>query len=350
MTSASTTRASPTGRSATSLTFAPRREHRARRRERRRQDHAHQAPHAPLRADRGAHLARRQDLRDWDERALLARFGVVFQDFNQYQFTLRENVGLGSVAHLDDEPRIDRARRSRRRARARHARRRPRREARSLVPGRDELSGGQWQKVALARAFMREEADVLVLDEPTAALDAEAEHAVFTRFRELARGRTTIVISHRFPTVRMASRIIVLSHGSSSKRLARGARRARREVRADVRAAGGGVSVARNDFGPPSSFSMLATNSRTVATKTKSVRTARALVACKESLVRGPSSLLATHVVLVATKRRLVRTKKSLIRGPSSLVGTNSSVVATKTKLVARPEPVWSGRWWPDLK
>ena len=76
-----------------------------------------------------------------------------------------------------------------------------------------ELSGGQWQKIALARAFMREEADILILDEPTAALDAEAEHAVFERFRKLTAGRTTILISHRFPTVRMADRILVLEGG-----------------------------------------------------------------------------------------------------------------------------------------
>lgn len=155
-----------------------------------------------------------EDLRTWEPERLRARIGVVFQDFNQYQFKLRENVGLGSVAHLDDDRRITRA-----------VEDGGAEEVVAAFPagletqlGRwfkdgAELSGGQWQKIALARAFMRDEADILVLDEPTAALDAEAEHAVFKRFRALARGRTTIVISHRFPTVRMADRIIVLDGG-----------------------------------------------------------------------------------------------------------------------------------------
>jgi ATP-binding cassette subfamily B protein len=155
-----------------------------------------------------------RDVRDWDKDALRRRIGVVFQDFNQYQLALRENVGLGSVDHLGDEPRIDRAV--------------ERGGATELVRGLDggldaqlgrwfekgvELSGGQWQKIALARAFMREEADILVLDEPTAALDAEAEQAVFERFRALSDGRTTILISHRFPTVRRADHIVVLEGG-----------------------------------------------------------------------------------------------------------------------------------------
>ena len=155
-----------------------------------------------------------RDLKDWDTGELRRRFGVLFQDFNQYQLKVRENVGLGSVEHMLDEPRVERAVELG--------------GATELVEsltgkldaplGRwfkdgTELSGGQWQKIALARAFMREEADILVLDEPTAALDAEAEHAVFERFRALAQGRTTIVISHRFPTVRMARTVIVLDHG-----------------------------------------------------------------------------------------------------------------------------------------
>lgn len=155
-----------------------------------------------------------KDLRLWSSQDLLARFGVVFQDFNQYQLKLRENVGVGSVAHMDDEARLVRA--------IERGGAEP--VVAALGAGLEtplghwfkdgvELSGGQWQKVALARGFMREEADILVLDEPTAALDAEAEHAVFERFRRLAQGRTSIIISHRFPTVRMADRILVLENG-----------------------------------------------------------------------------------------------------------------------------------------
>ena len=155
-----------------------------------------------------------RDLKDWGDEELRRRIGVIFQDFNQYQLLVRENVAFGSVEHLGDELRVKRAV--------------DQGGARELVSGLAdgletqlgrwfkggaELSGGQWQKVALARAFMREEADILILDEPTAALDAEAEHAVFERFRQLTAGRTAILISHRFPTVRMADRILVLDGG-----------------------------------------------------------------------------------------------------------------------------------------
>jgi ATP-binding cassette subfamily B protein len=155
-----------------------------------------------------------RDLRDWEPETLRRRIGVIFQDFNQYQLPLRENVGFGSVEHVEEDVRVERA-----------VDRGGAREVVASLPsglatqlgrwfkGGSELSGGQWQKVALSRAFMREEADILVLDEPTAALDAEAEHAVFERFRTLAAGRTAILISHRFPTVRMADRIVVLERG-----------------------------------------------------------------------------------------------------------------------------------------
>jgi ATP-binding cassette subfamily B protein len=172
-----------------------------------------------------------KDLRAWDPQALRARFGVIFQDFNEYQLDVRDNVAVGSLDYFDDAPRVERA-----------VDRGGAREVVGALPdglhtklGKwahdgHELSGGQWQKIALSRAFMREEADILVLDEPTAALDAEAEHAVFERFRTLAAGRTTFLISHRFSTVRMADRILVLEgkrvleDGSHQELLARNGR------------------------------------------------------------------------------------------------------------------------------
>jgi ATP-binding cassette subfamily B protein/ATP-binding cassette subfamily C protein len=154
------------------------------------------------------------DLRDMEPRDLRDRVGAVFQDFVRYQFTAGENIGLGARARLDDRPRIEAA--ARRAGIAAAIEALPAGYDTSLGSWFDagqELSAGQWQKLAVARAFMREEAEVLVLDEPTASIDAEAEHELFERFRELAAGRTAIVISHRFSTVRMADRIAVLHGG-----------------------------------------------------------------------------------------------------------------------------------------
>jgi ATP-binding cassette subfamily B protein len=153
------------------------------------------------------------DLREYDLTSLHQRFGVIFQDFVRYQFTVRENIGFGQIDALDDLERIKEA--------ADRGGAEPIIEAMlegyETILGRrwergQELSGGQWQKIALARAFMRK-AEVLVLDEPTSALDAEAEYEVFRRFGELMEGRIAVLISHRFSTVRMADRIIVLSEG-----------------------------------------------------------------------------------------------------------------------------------------
>jgi ATP-binding cassette subfamily B protein len=153
------------------------------------------------------------DLREYDLASLHQRFGVIFQDFVRYQFTVRENIAFGQVDALDDLDRITGA--------ADRGGASP--IINSLPRGYDtmlgrrwekgqELSGGQWQKIALARAFMRK-AEVLVLDEPTSALDSEAEYEIFRRFGELMEGRIAVLISHRFSTVRMADRIVVLSAG-----------------------------------------------------------------------------------------------------------------------------------------
>jgi ATP-binding cassette subfamily B protein len=155
-----------------------------------------------------------RDLQEWDTTVLRRRVGVIFQDFVRYQLMVGENVGAGDVRAFEDEARWKAAASSGKAA--------PFIEdmpakyhtqlGKWFKDGR-ELSGGQWQKIALSRAFMRNDADILVLDEPTAAMDAAAEAEVFEHFRSLMGNRIAIVISHRFSTVRMADQIVVLDQG-----------------------------------------------------------------------------------------------------------------------------------------
>ncbi len=157
------------------------------------------------------------DLREYDLSELRQRIGVIFQDFVRYHLAASENVGFGQIEALDDRPRIVRA--------AEKSGAHPviaglpegyeTTLGRWFSKGRD-LSGGEWQKIALARAFMRD-CRVLVLDEPTAALDAENELKVFQQFRELAEDKMAVLISHRFSTVRMADRIFVIEQGEISE-------------------------------------------------------------------------------------------------------------------------------------
>src|SRR5690554_2057134 len=164
--------------------------------------------------DEGRILLDGRDLREYDLDAVRANIGVIFQDFVRYHLTAAENIAVGRIEERGDRPRIEGA------------------AERSLADavvdelpgGYDQLigrrfrtgvdlSGGQWQKIAIARAYMRD-AQVMILDEPTAALDARSEFEVFQRFKELSEQRTAVLISHRFSSVRMADRILVLANGT----------------------------------------------------------------------------------------------------------------------------------------
>lgn len=152
-------------------------------------------------------------IEDYDKESYQKMFGVIFQDFLKYNFSFRDNIAVGSIENIDDLDRIqDSSEKS---------------LAKDILPelpmGYEQqlgkrfhmgvdLSGGQWQKIALARAYMKD-AQVMILDEPTSALDARAEHDAFERFIGLTKGKTAIIISHRFSTVRMADRILVLKNG-----------------------------------------------------------------------------------------------------------------------------------------
>lgn len=160
-----------------------------------------------------------RDLNEWELSALRDRIGVIFQDFVRYQLKVGENIGVGDVAHFEAREQQQDA--------AEKGMAHPFIEemdngydtqlGRWFKDGR-ELSGGQWQKIALSRAFMRRQADILVLDEPTSAMDAEAEAHIFDHFREATQKQMAILISHRFSTVRMADQIIVLAKGKMIER------------------------------------------------------------------------------------------------------------------------------------
>jgi ATP-binding cassette subfamily B protein len=153
------------------------------------------------------------DLRQYDVEDLRKEIGVIFQDYMRYELIVKENIGFGKIEHLHRDGAIEAA------------------AQKSLaagvigglpggfdqmigrrVEGGVDLSGGEWQKIALARAYMRD-CQLLILDEPTATLDARAEYEVFLRFADLTRDRMSVLISHRFSTVRMANRILVLEGG-----------------------------------------------------------------------------------------------------------------------------------------
>ncbi len=178
--------------------------------------------------DEGMILVNGRDIREYDLEALRERIGVIFQDYVTYYLTAGQNIGVGRVTAIEDHGGVRAA--AAKSGASTVIERLP--GAYDTMLGKwfeqgQQLSGGEWQKIALARAFMRD-AQLLILDEPTSSLDPQAEYEVFSRFRELTRSKSAIFISHRFSTVRLANRIIVLGdgqileEGSHSELLARG--------------------------------------------------------------------------------------------------------------------------------
>ena len=164
--------------------------------------------------DEGEILIGGRNIKEYDLKELREQVGVIFQDYVNYYMSARENIGVGRITDIENEGLVVSA--ARKSGANAVIERLP--NGYETMLGRwfdegEQLSGGEWQKVALARAFIRD-ARVLVLDEPTSSLDAQAEAEVFAHFRVLTEGKTAIFISHRFSTVRLADRIFVLEHGS----------------------------------------------------------------------------------------------------------------------------------------
>ncbi len=151
------------------------------------------------------------ELGQWDIEALRRKIGVIFQDFARYQLVVGENIGIGDVDNLADQGRImEAAKQGMAEAFIKDLPKEFDTQLGTWFKDGKELSGGQWQKIALSRAFMRSDADVLILDEPTAAIDAKAEAEIFAHFKDITANKISIIISHRFSTVRMADHIVVL--------------------------------------------------------------------------------------------------------------------------------------------
>ncbi len=153
------------------------------------------------------------DLCEYDPEDLRSEIGIIFQDYVRFMFSARENIAVGNIEEQENRPQIvDAAHKSLADTVVEQLPNGYDQMLGKRFTGGVDLSGGQWQKVALARAYMRE-AQLIILDEPTASLDARAEHEVFVRFAELMKGKAAVLISHRFSTVRMADRILFLEHG-----------------------------------------------------------------------------------------------------------------------------------------